>query len=103
MSTRPDGAPTRAESGLTGPLPDGAACFTLAFYCEDVDAVVARARAAGAEVLAPAVDFASGDRFVALRDPHGVRWSVTSRVEDLSESESADRIAAWAAHATGDD
>ena len=89
--------------GLTGPLADGAACFSLGFYCHDVDAVLARAEAAAAEILAPAVDFPSGDRFVAIRDPHGVRWSIMSRVEDLSEAESAERIVAWAARGQGKD
>ena len=53
--------------------------------------------AAGAEQLTPVVEFPSGDRFIAVRDPHGVRWSITSRVVDLSEAESASRVAAWAA------
>jgi PhnB protein len=31
----------------------------------------------------------SGDRFASIRDPFGVRWTVMTRVEDLSEEESA--------------
>ena len=84
------------ERGLSGPPSDGAAPFSLGYYCEDVDAVLARAEAAGAEVLAPPLDFASGDRFVGIRDPYGLRWSIMSRVEDLSERESAQRVDAWA-------
>ena len=42
-------------------------------------------------------NFVSGDRFASVRDPFGVRWSVMSRVEDLSEEESARRVAEWAA------
>ncbi len=38
----------------------------------------------------------SGDRFASIRDPFGVRWAVMTRVEDLSEEESAARVAAWA-------
>ncbi|MBX6751273.1 MAG: VOC family protein, partial [Micromonosporaceae bacterium] len=30
------------------------------------------------------------------RDPFGVRWSVMTRVEDISEGESARRVAEWA-------
>ena len=32
-----------------------------------------------------------------VRDPFGVRWSIMSRVEDLSEDESDRGVAAWAA------
>jgi len=41
-------------------------------------------------------DFVSGDRFASIRDPFGVRWSVMTRVEDLSEEESAARVREWA-------
>ena len=40
--------------------------------------------------------FVSGDRFASIRDPFGVRWSIMTRVEDLSEEESAARVAQWA-------
>ena len=40
--------------------------------------------------------FVSGDRFASIRDPFGVRWSIMTRVEDLSEEESAARVATWA-------
>lgn len=78
-----------------GDDPD-AVCYSLGLYCADVDAVVARAVAAGAVVREPATTFVSGDRFASVRDPFGVRWSVMSRVEDLSEEESARRVAEWA-------
>ncbi|MDJ0363456.1 VOC family protein [Rhodococcus sp. H29-C3] len=82
--------PPHGESG------DGA-CYSLGLYVKDVDAVVARAEAAGAVVREPLMNFVSGDRFASLRDPFGVRWSVMSRIEDLSEEESAQRVADWAA------
>ncbi|KAA9153203.1 VOC family protein, partial [Microbacterium lushaniae] len=58
---------------------------------------VARARAAGAIVREEPSTFVSGDRFASIRDPFGVRWSIMSRVEDLTEEESARRVAEWAA------
>jgi len=73
------------------------ACYSLGFYCPDVDAVVERAVAAGAVVREPAADFVSGDRFASIRDPFGVRWSIMTRVEDLSPEESSRRVAEWAA------
>jgi PhnB protein len=92
------GEPNR-EYGLI-PAPGGESdCYSLGFYCADVDAVVARATAAGATIREPATDFVSGDRFASIRDPFGVRWSIMSRVEDLSEEDSARRVADWAAQA----
>jgi PhnB protein len=85
------------EYGLVPPPGGDAACYSMGLYCADVDAVVARAEAAGAVVREPASTFVSGDRFASLLDPFGVRWSVLSRVEDLSEEESARRVAEWAA------
>ncbi|WAP51481.1 VOC family protein [Arthrobacter sp. ATA002] len=80
------------------PAPDGDAdCYSLGLYCADADEVVARAEAAGATVREPLSTFVSGDRYASIRDPFGVRWSVMTRVEDLSEEESARRVAEWAA------
>jgi len=71
-------------------------CYSIGLYCSDVDATLARAEAAGAIVREPATTFVSGDRFASIRDPFGVRWSIMTRVEDLSEDESARRVAEWA-------
>ncbi|PKQ24963.1 MAG: glyoxalase [Actinobacteria bacterium HGW-Actinobacteria-5] len=82
--------------------PDGEdSSFSLALYCADVDAVVAKAVAAGATVREPASDFVSGDRYASIRDPFGVRWSILTRIEDLSDAESAARVAEWAAQFGG--
>lgn len=72
-------------------------CFSIGLYCEDADAVTARAEGAGATVREPATTFISGDRFSSIRDPFGVRWSIMTRIEDLSEEESARRVEEWAA------
>ncbi|QZY50609.1 VOC family protein [Leucobacter tenebrionis] len=71
-------------------------CYSMGLYVPDVDAVVERAVAAGAVVREAPSDFVSGDRFASIRDPFGVRWSVMTRVEDLSEEESAARVREWA-------
>lgn len=73
-------------------------CYSLGLYCPDVDAVLERAVTAGATVREPATNFVSGDRFASIRDPFGVRWSILTRVEDISEAESASRVAEWAAN-----
>jgi len=80
------------------PAPDGDAdCYSIGLYVADVDAVVARAQEAGATVREAPSTFVSGDRFASIRDPFGVRWSIMTRIEDLSEQESAERVAEWAA------
>ncbi|AWH94945.1 VOC family protein [Dietzia psychralcaliphila] len=80
------------------PAPTGESdCYSIGVYCADVDDVVHRAEQAGATIREPVSEFVSGDRFASIRDPYGVRWSITSRVEDLSESESSRRVAEWAA------
>ncbi|MFD5598987.1 VOC family protein [Leucobacter sp. NPDC058333] len=76
-------------------------CYSMGIYVADVDDVVERAVAAGAVVREPATDFVSGDRFASIRDPFGVRWSVLTRVEDLSEEESVARVREWAASYEG--
>lgn len=89
------GEPT-PDYGLVPPPQGESDCYSIGLYCADVDAVVDRAVEAGATVREPVGTFVSGDRFASIRDPFGVRWSVMSRVEDLSEEESASRVAEWA-------
>ena len=76
-------------------------CYSMGIYVPDVDEVVDAATAAGATVREAPSNFVSGDRFASIRDPFGVRWSVMSRVEDISEEESARRVAEWAASMGG--
>jgi PhnB protein len=72
----------------------------MGVYVPDVDDAVARAVEAGAVIREAPSDFVSGDRYASIRDPFGVRWSVMTRVEDLSEQESVRRVAEWAASFT---
>jgi PhnB protein len=66
--------------------PRGIPCtgVKLHLYVDDVDNVFGRAIAAGASVLLPLADCFWGDRYGILRDPFGHRWSVATRIEDLS-------------------
>ncbi|MGO4582811.1 VOC family protein [Arthrobacter sp. 2RAF6] len=75
-------------------------CCSMGFYCNDVDGVVERAEAAGATIREPLMTFVSGDRFCSIRDPFGIRWTIMTRVEDLSDEESARRVAEWAKEQT---
>ncbi|MDO4685013.1 MAG: VOC family protein [Corynebacterium sp.] len=85
-----------SEEHQTIPHPAGGRnCYSLVLYCSNVDEVLARAENMGAVVREPVMNFASGDRFASIRDPFGVRWALCTRIEDLSEEESARRVNAW--------
>jgi PhnB protein len=71
-------------------------CYSLGLYVPDVDAAVERAVAAGASLREDVNTFVSGDRYGSIRDPFGVRWSIMTRVEDLSPEESNRRVTEWA-------
>ena len=83
--------------GITAPDAGAdAVTFSIALYCADVDGVVARAAKAGATVREEPQDFATGDRFASIRDPFGIRWTVMTRVEDVSAEERDRRLSEWA-------
>ena len=90
------GEPNPDYGLVPAPKGDGD-CYSIGFYCANVDEIVQRAEQAGAVIRELVADFVSGDRFASIRDPFGVRWSIMSRVEDVSENESASRVAEWAA------
>ncbi|GGJ38678.1 hypothetical protein GCM10010052_39740 [Paenarthrobacter histidinolovorans] len=80
------------------PAPDGEDdCYSMGLYCADADGLVRKAEQAGATIREPLSTFVSGDRYASIRDPFGVRWSIMTRVEDLSEEESNRRVEQWAA------
>lgn len=80
---------------LVMPPGDGQACYSLGVYVPDADLVFERAVANGATVREPLANFVSGDRYCSILDPFGVRWSIMTRIEDLSEEESFRRVAEW--------
>jgi PhnB protein len=65
-------------------------------YCPDVDAVVQRATERGAVLREEVSTFVTGDRFGSVVDPFGQRWTIMTRVEDVSKEEVDRRLAAWA-------
>ena len=71
----------------------GGTPVTIMVYVEDVDAVVARAVAAGATQRREVEDQFYGDRAGEFEDPFGHRWFVASHVEDVPEDEMARRAA----------
>jgi len=70
-----------------GPKSIGGTPVTLSIYVADVDAVFARALAAGAKQLRPVDNQFYGDRSGQFEDPFGHRWNVSTHVEDVPEDE----------------
>lgn len=85
------------EWGSLSPSSIGGTASSLMIYVEDVDAALARAAKAGAEITMPADDQFWGDRMGAIQDPFGHRWSFATHIEDVSEEEIARRAQAWMA------
>ena len=81
---------------MVSPASLGGTTVTLHLYIRDVDALFTRAVDAGATVVMPVADQFWGDRYGILRDPFGHRWSMASRIEDLSPQKLQDRAKAWA-------
>lgn len=83
------------QYGLAAVVPGPTVTHSVVLYCEDVDAVVARAVAAGATLREEVSTFVTGDRFGSVVDPFGQRWAVMTRVEDVSPEEVERRLAEW--------
>jgi len=82
------------EIGALGPTTVGGTPVSLHLYVEDVDAVVARAVAAGATLIRPVADQFYGDRVGGIADPFGHRWFIATHKEDLTDEELQRRAAA---------
>jgi PhnB protein len=73
------------------PQPDGSSPVVIYVYVEDVDTVVERAVAAGARVVLPVKNQFWGDRTGRIVDPAGHVWTISTRVEETSSAERAQR------------
>ena len=65
-----------AHSGAENPI-------TLHVRCPDVDAMTARARAAGATILSEPADMFWGERIARIADPDGYVWCFATRFGDF--------------------
>jgi PhnB protein len=81
---------------MVSPTTLGGTPVMLHLYVKNVDAAFARAVDAGATVLMPVADQFWGDRYGMLADPFGHRWSMATRIEDLSPNALKKRAADWA-------
>jgi PhnB protein len=60
---------------------------SLHVYCENVDAVAAKAIAAGARMKRPVADQFYGDRLGTFEDPFGHTWHISTHIEDVPPDE----------------
>jgi uncharacterized glyoxalase superfamily protein PhnB len=84
------------ERGALSPRTIGGTPVSIFIYTEDVDALFARAVAAGATPVAPPADMFWGDRFGQLTDPYGHSWAMATHKEDVTPEEMQRRMAALA-------
>ena len=75
------------EMGVRSPASLGGSPLTIHLYVADVDALFARATAAGATVAREVADQFYGDRTCTLLDPFGHRWMFATHREDVSPAE----------------
>jgi uncharacterized glyoxalase superfamily protein PhnB len=81
---------------MLGPKALKGSPVTIHLYVPDVDATVAQAVAAGAKVTMPVADMFWGDRYGALEDPFGHRWSVATHTRDTTPEEMREAMAKMA-------
>ena len=82
------------EEGIRSPATLGGTPVAIHLYVADVDALAARAVAAGAKLLRPVADQFYGDRSAPLLDPFGHRWFIATHREDVTPKEMKKRAAA---------
>jgi PhnB protein len=70
-----------------GPKLLGGTPVTIHLSVEDVDAVFAKAVAAGATPVMPVADMFWGDRYGIVADPFGHHWSIATHMFDLTPEE----------------
>lgn len=75
------GGPCRSPATLGVPSP-----VTLYVYCEDADALFARATGAGAKVGFAPQDMFWGDRVCSVIDPDGYSWCFATNFADFDPS-----------------
>jgi PhnB protein len=77
----------KPEMGSRGPQTLGFSTVLLNIYCDDADAMFARATRAGATVTMPLADMFWGDRYGQLTDPFGHVWSIATHKKDVTPAE----------------
>lgn len=82
------------EWGAKGPTTVGGSSTTTLLYFKDVDAIAAKATAAGANFSMPVADMFWGDRSGCFVDPFGHMWMISTHIEDVTDDEMNQRATA---------
>ncbi|MBL8675554.1 MAG: VOC family protein [Rhodospirillales bacterium] len=75
------------DFGALGPASIGGSPVKLHLSVPDVDAMVARAIAAGATLVRAVADEFHGNRMGTIADPFGHQWSIATQIERLTPAE----------------
>ena len=84
------------DRGVVSPQTLGGSTSHLMIYCDDSDALYARAVKAGAKALREIENQFYGDRSGQIEDPFGHRWTISTHIEDVTSEEMKQRMAAMA-------
>ena len=82
------------ELGFNGPQTIGATSVSLHLHVDDCDAVLAKAVAAGGELIRKPSDAFYGERSGTVRDPFGHEWMVGHSIEEVTPEEMQRRYTA---------
>jgi PhnB protein len=82
------------QCGMLSPRRLGGTPVTIHLNVTDVDAVVARAEAAGGTIKMPVEDQFWGDRYGVIEDPSGHVWSIATPIRQQKMTETELREAA---------
>ena len=83
--------PEMGGEGMKAPPSLGGSPAGLMTYVDDVDAAYAALIAAGATSVMQPEDMFWGDRYAAVIDPFGHRWSVATHLEELTDEQMMQR------------
>ena len=75
------------EMDIQGPVALGGTSVVIHLHVDDADAVIARAKEAGGEVIRAAEDHFYGERSGTVRDPWGHEWNIGHEIEQVSPEE----------------
>ena len=75
------------HGGTPSPKSLGGTTVAIHLYVDDCDAMVARMKRGGAEVLMAPADVFWGERFARVRDPFGHVWGIATRLREMTAAE----------------
>ena len=82
------------EHGIQGPQSLGGTTFAIHLHVDNVDALLAQAKTAGATVVREPVDQFYGERSATVRDPFGHEWLLGQSIEKVTPDEMQRRYTA---------